>query len=52
MLPQDDRQDDPDTSDRLARLTKIRDFDRKLIRGVRTQFDPAGWRISEKPEKE
>ena len=48
MLPLNDRQDDPDTSDRLARLTKNRDFDRKLTMGVRTQFDPASWTVAQK----
>ena len=48
MLPQEDRQDDPDTPDRLARLTKNRDHDKKLTRGVRTQFDAASWTVSEK----
>ena len=48
MLPQEDRQDDPDTPDRLARLTKNRDHDKKLTRGVRTEFEPASWTVSEK----
>ena len=47
-LPREERQDDPDTTDRLVRLTKNRDFDKKLVRGVRTEFNRASWTISEK----
>ena len=46
-LPKDERGDDPDTTDRLCRLTKNRDFDKKLTKGVRTKFDRLSWSISE-----
>ena len=52
MLPIEDRRDNPDTPDRLARLTKNRDHDRKLLLGVRTEFDPASWTVYEKGTKD